>query len=127
MAVEHRSQRADAFGTAGIHLVRHRRRTDLTRPEPFGDKLVPGHESQGGRNARRGARHLHQRADHIEVEAAGVDLADGVEHSRKSQMRRDRLFQGIYGIGVTEKVELVETGTDRAFQSSKRVAVQKVF
>ena len=50
--------------------------------EALGDELLAGHEADGLGQARRAGGDLHEGRHHVEVERAGVHLADVVERWR---------------------------------------------
>ncbi|CAM5233511.1 hypothetical protein SFUMM280S_08136 [Streptomyces fumanus] len=88
VAAQDHHQAVDALAGAGVHLVRHRRGADLTRLEALGDQLVPGHQPDRLGQRGGGRRHLHQRGDHLVVQRARVDLADGGERLPEAEVPR---------------------------------------
>ena len=117
----------DPLGRAGVHLVRHRRRPDLARPEALGHQLVAGHQpDRGGERGRPGAE-LDECREHVEVERAGVDLAHAGEDGREAEMVGDRRLEpGELVLVAVEQVEHVLRGADRALDAAQRIAGEQV-
>ena len=126
MTVEHQPEPVDPLRRPGIHRVRHRRRSDLTRTEPLGGQFVAGHQPQGGGGASWCRRRLDQRRNDVEIKGAGVHLADRIEHAREAEMRSDRLFEFIDRLGATQQIELIEPCADRSLESTQRIAGQQL-
>ena len=65
--------------------------------------------------------------DDVEVERAGVHLADVGEDVAEAEVGEHRLLQPVDGVGVAaEQVELVLLGADRALDAPQRVAGEQV-
>ena len=92
-------QPVDALAGAGVHLVGHGRRADLTRSEPLGGQVVAGHQPDGERQVRRPGSQLQQRRHHRVVQRAGVDLADRVEHGGDAERPAEAVIELAGGLG----------------------------
>ena len=95
--------------------------------ETFAGKLVARHQAQGRGEIAGAAGELGEHADRAEVEAARINLADGIERRGKPRCLRTGLLERarLAGIAV-EQGDLVEPRADRALQAARRISVQHV-
>ena len=127
VAPEDGEEAADALAAAAVHLVGHRRRADLPGAEALGGQLLAGHQPDRERQVGRARRGLHQRADDIEIERAGVHLAHVGEHRLEAEVLGDAALQPVEALAVAvEQVEHVLLGADRALDPPQRVAGEEV-
>ena len=127
VAAQQHRQPVDPLGGTGVHLVRHGRAADLARPEALGDELMARHQPDRRGERRRARGELHERGDDVEVERAGVDLADAVEHAGEAEVLGDAAFEiGEAGGIAVEEVEHVLCGAHRALDPAQRVAGAQV-
>ena len=107
--------------------MRHRRGADLALLEALGDDLVAGHQPDRGREVGRAGGELHERGEHVEVEAARVDLPDAGQHPLEAEVGGDPLLEVRQLLGVAvEEVEHVLGGAHRALDAAQRVAGEQV-
>ena len=61
--------------------------------EALGGQLEAGHQADGGGQAGRPGAGLHERGDHVEVERAGVHLADVGERGLEAEVAGHRRLE----------------------------------
>lgn len=127
VAAEDGFESVDALAGAAVHFVRHGGGADLAFGEAFGGEFVPGHEAESLGEAGGGGGDAVERGDNLEVEAAGVDLADVGEDAGDAEVGGDAVFEVDDFVGVAfEEAELVELGADGAFEPADGVGVEEL-
>ena len=116
----------DALAGACVHLVRHRRGTNLAFLEALRDRLVAGHEADRGGQRRRACTQLHQRGHHVEVERARVHLTHRVKDAVEAETFCDALLElRQLGLVATHEIQHVLRGTHRALDAAKWESIQQ--
>jgi len=91
--------------------------------EPLGEKTLASHEAEGGGEAGGGSTDLVQGGYNLEVEGAGVDLADGAKGAGEAEVFEDLGFEPGDLLGIAaEEGKLVELGADGALEATSGVA-----
>jgi hypothetical protein len=107
--------------------VRHRRRADLARLEPLGRELLPGHEPDRRREARRARGHLHQRGRRRRGRGSAGRPARRCPAGPEPEVGRDPVLELVEPVEVAaEQVEHVLLGADRPLDAAQRVAGEEL-
>ena len=107
--------------------MRHGGGPDLALLETLGEQAGARHEAESGGAAGGGSACLVQGADHVEIEAAGIDLADGAERSLEAEVFDDPALEAVDLLGIAAKEgELVELRADGALEAADRVAGREI-
>ncbi len=127
VAFEDDVEAVHALAGAVVHFVRHGGAADLAFGETLAGQLVPGHEAQGAGEAGGAGGELAEGGDDLEIQAARIDLAGGVERGGDAEVAEDAGFEfaGLGGVAI-KKGDLVEPGADGAFEAARRVGADEV-
>ena len=102
MAPQHDGEAVDPFTRPCVHLVGHRRRTDLSGAEALGGQLVAGHQPDGAGQVGRTAGGLGQGRDHVEVQRPRVHLPDRIQHLLEAQVLGHQPFKAVDPVAITQ-------------------------
>ncbi len=122
VAAEDHGEPVHALAGAGVHLVRHGRRSDLAFLEAFGDELVSGHEPDGRRDVAGCCSDLREGCDDVEIEAARIDLTGGGQDRAKAKFVGDALLEFRQLLCAADEIKHVLGGAHRPLDPARRIA-----
>jgi hypothetical protein len=127
VAAQHHLQAVHPFARTRVHLVRHRRRADLSRRESLGDELVARHQPDGVRQRRRPGAELDECGHHVVVQRPRVHLPDAGENVCEAQEFGYPPLQRSQPRGIAvEQIEHVLRGAHGPLDAAQRVAVDQL-
>ena len=121
-------QAVNPLQASRVHLVRHCRGANLASGKSFGYHLAAGHQAQRLRQAGDAGAELIQTTDHLEVDAARINLTNGIQPLVNAKVGKKLGIQLLVSLGVSfQQRQLIQSRPHSSTKTAQRISLEKVF